>query len=354
NTPPGSWYTDPEFYQLEVARVFEKSWLPIGRIDQLAKPGDYITADIADNPIVVVRGDDGQPYGHHNVCRHKGAMLAEVEDDSRHRCAFFQCPYHGWEYQLDGRLRKAPMLGPQKNFDVSQYGLVPVSVDTWGPFVFVDLDGPIGGEGNPRVLHDDLAPIKGPLEDLGFEHLKFYKRFVYDMQCNWKVFADNSLDGGYHVKYAHEGLASGLDMEDFETHIFPRSSIQICNTTGDDARLGAKVMYAYLYPNFFINRYGNMMDTNIVMPVDVDRCRVIFDFYFDYDDMEAWESRRKIRQSVASSHSIQQEDIDICESAQRGMQSLAWRHGRYSSTLERAVHAFHVLLWHELSAGDDA
>jgi choline monooxygenase len=107
-------------------------------------------------------------------------------------------------------------------------------------------------------------------------------------------------------------------------------------------------MYAYLFPNFFINRYGNMMDTNTVLPLGVDRCCVIFDFYFDYDNLDEWESRKAIRQSLASSHTIQTEDIEICESAQRGMASMAWQHGRYSSVLERAVHAFHALHWLEL------
>ena len=291
---------------------------------------------------------NGKIRGHHNVCRHKGAIVAAEEDDSQHRCDFFQCPYHGWEYHLDGRLKKTPMLGHQQQFSAEEQGLTPVSVDTWGPFVFVDLDGPLEGVNNPRDLHADLEPIKSPLEDLGFSALKFYRRFTYDMNCNWKVFVDNSLDGGYHVKYAHEGLAGGLDMDEFETHIHDRTSLQICHTKGADARLGSKVMYAYLFPNFFINRYGRMMDTNVVMPSAVDKCRVIFDFYFDYDDPESWEARKHMRKGVASSHTIQEEDIEICESAQRGMNSMASHTGRYSSVLEKAAHAFHVLLWREL------
>ena len=320
----------------------------MGRLDQVTSPGDYFTGDIAGNPYVVVRGGDGKLYAHHNVCRHKGAIVAHEEDESQHRCEFFQCPYHGWEYRHDGSLRKAPMLGPQKSFNKQRYGLPPIHVDSWGPFVFLDLDGPQGGQNNPRDLHADLASIKGPLDELGFDRLRFYRRFTHDLNCNWKVFADNSLDGGYHVKYAHEGLASGLEMEDFETHVFDRSSLQICSTKGGDQRLGEKVMYAFLFPNFFINRYGNMMDTNIIMPLGIDKCRVIFDFYFDFDNFETWESRKRIRQSIASSHTIQEEDVAVCESAQAGMESMSFRHGRYSSTLEKAVYAFHVLLWREL------
>jgi len=349
-TPPASWYVDPDFLDQEVATVFEKSWVPVGRVDQLENVGDYFTGEIVGNPFVVSRGDDGELHAVHNVCRHKGAIVAQQEDESRHNCEFFQCPYHGWQYHLDGRLKKAPMLGPQAEFDRGEYGLPTISVKTWGPFVFLDLDGPRGGEFNPRDLMADIDSIREPLERANFDQLKFYKRYAYDLKCNWKVFVDNSLDGGYHVKYAHAGLAQGLQLDEFKTHIFDRSSIQICDTKGSDTRLGDRVMYAYLYPNFFINRYGNMMDTNIVMPLGVDRCRIIFDFYFDVENMDTWEVRQQMLNSVMSSHAIQEEDIEICESAQHGMKSISWQTGRYSSILETAVHAFHVLLHRDLSS----
>lgn len=347
-TPPYKWYTDADFFAREVGQIFQKSWLPVGRVDQVKEPGDYFVGEIVGNPYVIARANDGSLYAHHNVCRHKGAVVAQQEDDRTHSCHFFQCPFHGWEYHLDGKLKKAPMLGPQKSFEPGRYGLQPISLTTWGPFIFVDLDGKlIGGEEQVRNLPKDLSGIAEHIEP-AFQGLKFYKRYVYEMNCNWKVFVDNSLDGGYHVKYAHEGLADGLDLEKFETHVFDRSSIQICDSKGEDKRLGDKVMYAYLFPNMFINRYGSVMDVNIVEPIDVDRCRVIFDFYFDYEDFEQWESRKRIRQDIASSHIIQQEDIDICESTQKGMKSMSWRWGRYSSVLEKACYAFHVLLWKEL------
>ncbi len=347
-TPPDSWYVDPRFFAEELELIFQRNWIAVGRGDQIMRPGDYFAGELAGNPYVVNRDEADVIRAHHNVCRHKGAVIARQEDESSHNCQTFQCPYHGWEYNLDGALRRAPMLGPQKSFQTERYGLAPVSVTTWGPFVFIDLDGELGGGSNPRDLHKDVAPIAEFLNAAGMDGLKFHRRYGYDLNCNWKVFVDNSLDGGYHVKYAHAGLAAGLDMDKFETHLFDRTSIQICDTMGKDERLGEKVMYAYVFPNLFINRYGNVMDTNVVMPLAVDKCRVIFDFYFAYDNMEAWAARQKMRSSITSSHMIQHEDIDICESAQRGMGSMTWKYGRYSSTLERAVYAFHCLLWREL------
>jgi choline monooxygenase len=354
-TPPYTWYTEESFLEEEKRLIFQRAWIPVGRIDQVQKPGDYITGEVVGNPWVIVRAEDGQLYAHHNACRHKGAAVAQEHGS----CASFVCPYHGWEYHHNGRLKKAPHLGRQVSFDPQRWGLLPAAVDTWGPFVFIDLDASFGGRGNPRNLHTDLAPIKGPLEELGFGNLRWFERREYFMNCNWKVFVDNSLDGGYHVAYAHEGLAEGLDFAGYETisgpaQGHPRTAIQVCNTSGTDQRLGAKVIYAWMFPNFFINRYGNMMDTNIVLPISANRCKVVFDFYFDFDNFEVWESKKRIRQSIADSHVIQQEDIEICESAQRGMHSMAWHVGRYSSTLERAVHDFHVLLWREMSGFGDA
>ncbi len=239
-------------------------------------------------------------------------------------------------------------MGKMANFDVVDFRLPPISVEQWGPFVLIDLDGPVGGEDNPRDLAADVAPLQKPLTDLGFDSMQWIERRTYTINCNWKVFVDNSLDGGYHVAYAHEQLAEGLEFGGYTTSTYDRTSLQLCESSGKDDRLGEKVLYAWLYPNFFINRYGRMMDTNLVLPVTVDTCEVVFDFYVDYDDIEDWNAKRTIRKSVAQSHVIQQEDVEICESTQLGLNSMSFSRGRYSSKLEQSVHAFHSMLWNEI------
>jgi choline monooxygenase len=216
--------------------------------------------------------------------------------------------------------------------------------------VFLDLDGPFGGEGNPRNLQADVGELTAFLGDR-LSKLKCEPSLSksYDMNCNWKVFADNSLDGGYHVKYTHgDSLAEGLESAKLETKIFKRSSVQIGTTNGTDKRLGDKVIYAFIFPNLFLNLYGNMMDVNIIEPIAVDKCRVKFDFYFDYENFDDWEAKRAMRRNVAKSRLIQDEDIRVCESAQKGMNSMTFKWGRYSSHFEEAVYEFHKLLWHEL------
>ena len=302
-TPPASWYTDQAVFAAEQRQVFEKAWIAVGREDQLATPGRYFTGDLVGHPYIVLRDESGELRAMHNVCRHHAAVVAQECG----RATELVCPYHGWTYRLDGSLKRDPRMGKMTGVTAADLALPPISVDTWGPFILIDLDGPLGGELNPRDLKADVAPLVGPLNRLGFESMQWVERRTYTMNCNWKVFVDNSLDGGYHVAYAHEGLAEGLEFSGYQTEMFDRSAVQVCEASGADQRLGECVTYAWLYPNFFINRYGRMMDTNLVLPLSVDRCEVVFDFYVDYEDVEEWIAKKTIRKSVAESHVIQQE-----------------------------------------------
>ena len=343
--PPYTWYTREDFFEREIGIIFQKHWLPVGRIDQVEQPGDYFTGELLENPFLVVRNNDGALYAHHNVCRHKGCIVASLADDSVHNTGdCFECPYHGWQYNLNGSLKKAPHMGKLKSFNRDRFALPPIAVTEWGPFVFIDMDGPFGGEGNPRDLLADIGPVATFLD---FTNLKFYKRYVSEMNCNWKVFVENSLDSCYHCGYAHCDTIGG-NLGDVESHIYNRSSIQIGKTKGIDERLGEEVKYAYIFPNMFINQYGSMMDVNIVEPISVDRCRVIFDFYFEFESFDDWRTKEQMRKQMVASHRVQQEDVDVCEQTQRGMNSMAWKWGRYSSKLEEPVYVFHQLLWHEL------
>jgi len=161
---------------------------------------------------------------------------------------------------------------------------------------------------------------------------------------------DNYLDGGYHVSYLHGGLASQLDLSSYKTEVFEKYSIQSGLGAGSGSensatdfsdRIGDHVLYAWLYPNLMINRYGPMMDTNWVLPRGNAQTEVIFDYYF-LDDVA--EDRGFVEKSLAASDVVQQEDIDICESVQRGLESSSYDKGRYSVRREMAEFHFHGLL----------
>ena len=185
--------------------------------------------------------------------------------------------------------------------------------------------------------------------------LHYFATRNYDIHCNWKVFVDNYLDGGYHVPHLHKGLNSVLDYKQYTIENEDRYCLQSSPmvASNEDAATGAtrkgdRAWYFWQYPNLMINCYAGYMDTNLVLPVDADHCRVIFDFYFG-DVSEA--AREYNEQSVAVGARVQDEDLGICEDVQRGLKSRAYGAGRLSARREAGEHLFHRLLAADLKAG---
>jgi len=334
-TPPSSWYTDPASLARERGTVFRRSWQAVGRIESVAAPGDFLSGDLAGEPYLVVRDGAGELRAFYNVCRHHATCVAQGSGNTEQLI----CPYHGWTYGLDGRLLKAPRMAGIQAFERDDYGLVPMQVAAWGPWVFIrqEAEGP--------GIDQLLQPLDGRLDTA---RLRFDKSVTYEIACNWKVFVDNYLDGGYHVSHMHRGLASQLDLNAYRTEILGQVSLQTCDAgdggeskTGIDfnERLQGGALYAFVYPNFMINRYGPIMDTNWVLPLAHDRTLTVFDYFFDQDVDADF-----IDASLAASHQVQLEDIAICESVQRGLNSSAYNVGRYAPRVEGAEHHFHSLL----------
>jgi choline monooxygenase len=273
-TPPASWYRGSDFLALERERVFGRSWQAVARLDQVARPGDYVAGCLADLPYVVLRDESGTLRAFHNVCRHHAAQVCEGSGTVTE----LTCPYHGWTYRLDGRLTRAPHLGRNDVFDRDRFSLKPAAVAAWDPLVFIHLGD------DPAPLEPQLAPLASRLQAQNTAALKFVARRSYQLRCNWKVYVDNYLDGGYHVSVLHRALAGQLDLDTYKTEIFDRLSIQTCRTPeeapqaagGDFAeRLGAEAVYAFVYPNLMLNRYGSILDTNLVVPLGPEQCEVV-------------------------------------------------------------------------------
>ncbi|KMZ72255.1 Choline monooxygenase, chloroplastic [Zostera marina] len=349
-TPPSSWYTDPSFLDLEFDRVFFRGWQTVGFTAQVENPNQFFTGRLGALQFVVCRDADGILHAFHNVCRHHGSVLAS--DCGLKTC--FVCPYHGWTYGLNGQLLKATHITGIQDFNEKDYGLVPLKVATWGPFILISMDKDLLHHQDKSIdivgnqwLGDCSEMLSMNKIDTNLKHIC---RREYTIKCNWKVFCDNYLDGGYHVPYAHRDLASGLTMDSYSTTIFEKVSIQRCESAvienGDDFdRLGAKAFYAFVYPNFMINRYGHWMDTNLVVPLGPQNCQVIIDYFLDpYIKVDA----NFITRSLEESEKIQMEDIGLCEGVQKGLESPLYSTGRYSPSLEKAMHHFHCLLHDKL------
>jgi len=346
-TPPSAWYTDPRILELEQRTVFSRSWQVVCRATQIREPGQYITSEIAGEPILAIRGNDNVLRGFFNVCRHHAAA---VMTNSEGKTENLRCPYHGWTYDLEGKLILTPEFSGVANFDRSANGLVPVQVAEWQGWVFVKLDA-----GGP-TLNDYLgADLLERIEPLNPDRLNWFQRRSYFLNCNWKVFVDNYLDGGYHVPHIHGGLNSVLDNSNYKIETGERFCLQsspIVSAKGEmqtaAVRQGERANYLWIYPNFMINIYDGVMDTNLVIPRGVDKTEVIFDFYFA-DVSES--AREKNLAGIAVSEQIQAEDAVICESVQRGLKSNAYDTGRLSVRREAGEHLFHRLLHADLISG---
>jgi choline monooxygenase len=337
-TIPASWYLEPEVLEHERRRVFQDSWQQVARLDQLSQRGSYVTADVAGEPVVVVRGQDDELRAFFNVCRHHAAAVCTAAEGT---ARVLRCPYHGWTYRLDGTLKGTPEFDGVEDFDRTRFGLVPMRVAVWESFVFVCLD-----EATPP-LEAQLTGLGPHLARLEVTRLAFVTRRVSELACNWKVFVDNYLDGGYHVPLVHRGLGAVLDHPSYRIETTERGCIQsspLSDGSSDASalRAGATASYLWLYPNFMVNVYRGVMDTNLVLPLGVDRCRVIIDLYFA-DDMVARD------ESIALTESIQREDVGVCESVQRGLGSRSYRAGRLSLRREAGEHLFHRLLHADLT-----
>ena len=347
STPLSSWYTDPRILELERRTVFSRSWQRVGRAEQVREPGQYVTGEIAGEPILVVRGSDGVLRGFFNVCRHHAAAVLTNADG---RTQNLRCPYHGWTYNLEGSLIGTPDCAGVANFDRSANGLVPVEIAEWQGWVFVKLEA--GGPALEEFLGNDLIER---LERSNLEQFHWFERRTYTLNCNWKVFVDNYLDGGYHVPQIHGGLNSVLDYTNYRVETGGRFCLQsspIATDQGDAktaaVRTGSRALYYWIYPNFMINIYDGIMDTNLVIPHGVDRTEVIFDYYFA--DVSEQAKERNLT-SITVSEQIQSEDVAVCESVQRGLASRAYRTGRLSVRREAGEHLFHRLLHADLQAG---
>ncbi len=312
STIPAPWYVDDRIAELEAKTVFGKTWQMVGRVEQVEKPGQFVTTNVAGEPIVVVRGNDGLLRGFFNVCRHHAAA---VVTEPCGQASILHCPYHGWNYG----------------------------------FVFINLD--------PKAapLKDFLGGLVRRVSPLEVAKLHYFESRTYDIHCNWKVFVDNYLDGGYHVPHLHKGLNSVLDYKEYTIENEDRYCLQsspMVSSNGDAAtgaaRKGDRAWYFWQYPNLMIDCYEGYMDTILVLPVDVDHCHVIFDFFLA-DLSEA--QREYNQQSVAVCDRVQREDLDICEAVQRGLKSRAYGAGRLSVRREAGEHLFHRLLAADLKGG---
>lgn len=335
STMPAHWYRGEAALERDRAKVFARSWNLVGRTEQIAKPGDYFTAKIAHENIVVVRDEKNAARGFFNVCRHRAGPIAQGAGNSKS----LRCLYHGWTYGLDGVLQGAPEFQGVKNFERENCRLPEVQVKIWGPLVFAAID--------PVMTFEEFVGT-GPedLKNCHLEEMRFFATKDYPVKANWKVYVENFLEA-YHLPSVHPGLFKEVDYKNYLVHTFRWYSTQDAPPrvaegglySGSD-RPGA--YYYWMFPNLMFNIYQGMLQTNLVIPVSENETIVRFDWYLRGDQFD--EVAKKMPELMKFSDEVQAEDAFICQAVSENLASRSYSQGRFSAKRENGVHHFHGLM----------
>lgn len=341
-------YTDSRWADADVQAIFGRTWQWICHVEKLATPGSYVSATVAGMPVAVVRDRDGGLRAFYNVCKHRAHELLSGSGTTRN----IVCPYHAWTYSLDGQLKAARRADRMASFDKGDICLDRVQVEEFGGFVYVNLDpaaAPLGEQAG-----DLLAEIEHWAPDVA--SLTHAKRLTYDVATNWKNVIDNFLEC-YHCHIAHQEFVDLVDMDTYEvrTHGIWSSHFAEAGKHENSAYdvSGASVTEHavwWLWPNTCLLRYpgrGNFMVFQVI-PDGPERTLETWDFFLETTELSEGEE-----QSVRYIDDVlQQQDIALVESVQRGMRTPAFDQGRIvfdpdrsgSGLSEHGVHHFHGLV----------
>jgi choline monooxygenase len=354
HTLASKFYTDPAILDAEKDRIFRRTWQLVGTLNNscgevngaertIADAETFFTADVVGEPVVIVRDKQGTLRAFSNVCRHRAGPIAQGSGCKN----VLRCGYHGWTYALDGRLIGTPDVEGVEFFDRSTMGMVPLRLETWEQLIFVNFDQ------DAEPLSTYLGKIPEQARGFQFEGLQFVERRDYLIDCNWKVYVDNYLEG-YHIPIAHPSLMREIDYAQYRADTYRYYSQQfapIRAMKSEDAAERTYVpgngtlreaLYFWIFPNLMLNIYPDNFSTNLIIPLSHDRTLTIFEWFFH--DARSEKVRERIKRAIAFSDEVQQEDIELCRNVQRGLNSATYDRGRYSVKRENGVHHFHMLL----------
>jgi choline monooxygenase len=322
-------YTDPVVLELEQQEVFSRTWQLVSHAGALTSPGDHVVSEVAGTPFLVLRDEGNELRAFHNVCRHRAGPLASCNGRG---AGMLRCRYHGWTYTLDGRLRAAPEMAEARDFDVGSISLTAARVREWHGLVFVALS-----DATP-AFDTVFGGIAERIEPVDLAGMSFQSRVEYLVDCNWKVYVDNFLEG-YHLPHVHPGLSKILDYRAYVTELSDWYSLQHSPMRdGEEIYGDGDAWYFFVYPNIMLNIMPGRLQTNRVVPLGLNRCRVDFDYYYNA------EGAARSERDQSFSDEIQREDIAICEAVQRGLVSGGYVGGRLCPRREAGVWHFQNLL----------
>ena len=350
HTIPWDWYSDPAVLRLEQERIFRQTWQYAGHTGELTDPGSFVATRAGDVPIVLVRDGDNALRAFVNVCRHRGYLLC----DGAGRRETLQCPYHAWTYELDGSLRRAPRSEREEGFDPADFSLLPVAVDTWGPFLFVNPD-------------TDAAPLPAALGELpaivarsgvDFSTLRYHSHHEWPIEANWKVVLENYLEC-YHCPVAHPGFSKLIDVDpdSYALSVSPTFSSQIGPARASALSGNGSAPYVpegdvthsqfhFLWPNTTVNIVPGPQNISLErwVPDGTGRTLEVTDYWFGADV-----PAEIVQEVLDFDAQVGQEDTDLVVSVQAGLDSGTVPQGRLMRESEQLIADFQARVWQAVS-----
>ncbi len=354
-TLPAAWYADAGHHTREIDAVFRHGWSCVGVVDDVARVGSYSAVDVAGLPVLLTRSLDGELRGFLNVCRHRGAPIAEGCGAAR----ALGCPYHAWVYRLDGTLSRAIGMEGVDGFDVDDHSLYPVSVATWARFVFVHPD--------PDAPAFDLGRLGSVLDPFPLADFELAVREEHEREFNWKVFVENYSEN-FHTPFVHPELivngweypivTDGQISLAWDRPLEPRNAAEralaaaapgepgwadIAACQIDDVFIAG--VYVTAFPNLMVSTFPRYLSALHLTPVSPTRTRLRAYRFWTPDVAQ---NRRDA--DLHASRVVAAQDLDICEQVQRGYTAGVDTNGRLSVIHEPGVFHIHELVRQRIGA----
>lgn len=349
---PQHFYLSPEVFALEAAKIFHRQWFAVGRTEQLPTRGDVLQVEVAGESVIVIRGRDDALAAFYNVCRHRGSQLVREQPlpdttrpaarNSGRAGAAIVCPYHAWSYNLDGSLRAAPFVQFDAACRKEKFSLVPVALETWGGFIFLNLS-----KDDPPPFEEQLVKVKRMLGRYPFADMRRGAQVVYDVAANWKVLMEN-YNECYHCGPAHPELCTlvpafrerggaGLAWEDGIPHRPGAWTFTASGTSTREPFPGLSETERthhkgeIVYPNLLLSAAAEHIAAFMLWPIAADRTRIACEFLFH--ESETGKPGFDPSDVVDFWDVVNRQDWWICEGVQAGMRSRGFR-GAFFAPME--------------------
>ena len=352
-TLPGSAYTDEAVFMAEQERIFESMWFCAARSSDLTGPGSFRTVQVGRESVLLTRNRKGEARAYFNICRHRGAQLCTEESGQAQRS--FQCPYHAWTYDFDGKLVAAPNLTKMPDIDRVEHGLVTISVQEWLGYIWVCLaeEPPSFDETVRHAVVERLGDLES-IEAYDIDHLAVGRRIVYDVKANWKLIVENFMEcyhcatihpeltevlpefaDGYAAQYfVGHGAEFGDDIKGFTVD----GSEGLDRIPGVSSDQDRRYYAITIKPQVFINLVPDHVIFHRMYPMAADRTIVECDWLYLPGVVE---SGRDVAASVELFHRVNTQDFDACERCQPAMGSRIYARGGVLVPSEHHIGEFH-------------